>query len=269
MTSTRSRRLAPLVVGAALATMLAGAARATQPGAEQRARARTLFEAGVQLVDSGDFASALVAFKEAYALAPAAAVLLNIGQVYVALGRPRDAIDALRRYLAEAGPGLDADRRAAVEEQIARQEARLAAEATAVATPPPAPAPAPLTPTREPPVRSELVMPPDSAVDDDAPAPRRRLVLGYSAVAAAVALVGTAAGVYLWNDLRHAEWERDRRALGTRPANDTAVDDWTRARRAANRRLDEIQRTDRLSWALAGGGAVSAAAAALFLSGRW
>jgi hypothetical protein len=52
-------------------------------------------------------------------------VLYNIGQVFVTLAKPVEAVDAYERYLADGGEKIPAARRADVEKEIARQKARI------------------------------------------------------------------------------------------------------------------------------------------------
>jgi len=59
--------------------------------------ARAQFAHGVELADKGDFQGALQAFSDAYTASPLFAVLYNIGQAQVALGRPLEAAATLSR----------------------------------------------------------------------------------------------------------------------------------------------------------------------------
>ena len=69
---------------------------------------------------------ALEAFLEAYRITSHFAVLYNIGQSYVALGKPVEAISALERYLREGKDRIPADRSAQVRAQIAAEKAHTA-----------------------------------------------------------------------------------------------------------------------------------------------
>lgn len=69
------------------------------------AKARALAERGRALHDAGDYASAIVAFTQAYAMAPSPALLFNLAQAYRLQGNCDDAVVMYQRYLAtEPGP---------------------------------------------------------------------------------------------------------------------------------------------------------------------
>jgi tetratricopeptide (TPR) repeat protein len=84
--------------------------------------ARAHYERGVELANKGEYKTALEEFKAAYAASPHFAVLYNIGQAEVALGRPRKAIDTLTKYLRDGKDDVPAPRRKQVEAQIAQLE---------------------------------------------------------------------------------------------------------------------------------------------------
>lgn len=116
------------VLLASLAFLAGPRAALAQPGPseEERARAAAAFDQGVARFRIGDQAAALAAFEEAYRLAPAAAVLYNIGKTRAALGRAASAYAALERYLSESGPEVPAARRAEVMRQLAELRPRIA-----------------------------------------------------------------------------------------------------------------------------------------------
>ena len=91
-----------------------------------RAEARERFERGVELFDEGRFEQALVEFEQAYNIAPAAPVLFNVAQVHAALGHAVEAVLTYRRYLAEGGAAISAERRRLVDAEITRLTARIA-----------------------------------------------------------------------------------------------------------------------------------------------
>jgi tetratricopeptide (TPR) repeat protein len=64
------------------------------------AKARSLAERGRLLHDAGDYANAIVAFTQAYVIAPSPALLFNLAQAYRLLGDCDDAALMYRRYLA-------------------------------------------------------------------------------------------------------------------------------------------------------------------------
>ncbi len=256
------RIIARAAAWVALLTLLAlGAApaRAQAPDAgDDRARARQLFAEGLALVDRGDFAGAIVAFKEAYASKPASAVLWNIGQAYVALDRPAEAIAALERYLREGGDEIDPSRRAAVVEQIARQRARLDASPAA------APAPVALAPPRAAPPEPGLAL---RTTPTQVPPPPRFRAAGFALAGTGVALLATALGLYLWNDARYDRWRGDFAAT-MRPSGLSMNDIAIRNRRLNDRR-EAIRAVDRLTWGTAAFGALVGATGALALRLRW
>ncbi|MGE0784859.1 MAG: tol-pal system YbgF family protein [Sandaracinaceae bacterium] len=65
--------------------------------------ARIHFDAGVQYIRRGAFEDGAREFTAAYELSHRPEMLYNISQAYRDAGRTREAIDALRRYLDEAG----------------------------------------------------------------------------------------------------------------------------------------------------------------------
>lgn len=67
------------------------------------AKARALADRGRALHDAGDYANAIAAFTQAYAMAPSPALLFNLAQAYRLQGNCDDAALMYRRYLA-TGP---------------------------------------------------------------------------------------------------------------------------------------------------------------------
>ena len=108
-----------VIVLGALAAPLAAKA-----GVKEEARKH--YDRAVELVDDGQLEGAIVEFQRSYDLTHHFAVLYNIGQVYVSLARPVEAVDAYERYLADGGRKVPADRRTEVEKEIVRQKARIA-----------------------------------------------------------------------------------------------------------------------------------------------
>jgi hypothetical protein len=88
-----------------------------------RAEAAKRFDRGLQLFDEGDNAGALAEFKQTYATMPNPVVLYNIGLVYAAMGRPVDAVDALKQVAADAS--LSPPQRERAQKTLADQEARI------------------------------------------------------------------------------------------------------------------------------------------------
>ena len=75
-------------------------ALAAAPSSREDGRAK--LEAGVKLLDAGDFAAALVGFEAAYAAFPSPKVFYNIGLAYKGLNKPAMAFMAFERFLQNA-----------------------------------------------------------------------------------------------------------------------------------------------------------------------
>jgi len=112
------RILAPVLVAASLLVASLPAFADEEPWRAARAH----YEHGVQLANKGEYKAALEEFNAAYAASPHFAVLYNIGQAEVALGRPRRAIDALSKYLRDGKDDVPPPRRQQVQAQIAQLE---------------------------------------------------------------------------------------------------------------------------------------------------
>ena len=95
------------VLLAALATTPARADDATTLPGTVPPRARELAARGMALHAAGDYDGAIAAFTEAYALAPAPALVFDLAQAYRLGGRCEDAAVMYRRFLAMA-PDADA-----------------------------------------------------------------------------------------------------------------------------------------------------------------
>src|SRR6185369_11891672 len=66
---------------------------------ESKAKARARMADGVKLLDRKDYAAALAAFEEAYALVPSAKIQFNIGVAKRGLGRRAEALEAFDQFL--------------------------------------------------------------------------------------------------------------------------------------------------------------------------
>ncbi|MDD5308880.1 MAG: PEGA domain-containing protein [Deltaproteobacteria bacterium] len=86
-------------------------------GEKDEAKAR--FQEGVALFSKEDYPGALAAFEESYRLAPKPTVLYNVGMCEKALYRYTDSTATFRKYLAEGGDKIKADRRKEVEAAMA------------------------------------------------------------------------------------------------------------------------------------------------------
>jgi tetratricopeptide (TPR) repeat protein len=102
---------------------LAGAARAAET---PREAAAAHYARGIDLANQGLYEAALEQFNNAYVKSPHFAVLYNIGQAQIALGRPLDAITALSKYLRDGAEQVPLSRREQVQAQINLLESRIA-----------------------------------------------------------------------------------------------------------------------------------------------
>jgi tetratricopeptide (TPR) repeat protein len=208
------------------------------PTTDVRDRARQLFRQGQARYDLGQYQEAVALFEEAYELAPAPLLLFNIAQSYRRLGRCPQALASYRSFVRLATP--ETPERAEAETRIRALEAQC--------RPPPAPSsdsvssvgpPAPSSPPR--PVDGE----------GSSSGPRRRpstRTLAITALGAGTALAGAALGLQLWNDGRHARWEREDRALLRAGAGEPGAV----TRQAANDALiRSIRSSNRLTMGLA------------------
>ena len=109
-----------------LVIILAALAAPQAVRAGEKEEARKHYDRAIELVDDGQLEGAIVEFQRSYDLTHHFAVLYNIGQVFVSLARPVEAVDAYERYLTDGGKKIPAARRAEVEQEIARQRARIA-----------------------------------------------------------------------------------------------------------------------------------------------
>lgn len=107
---------------------------AEPPTEAQLAEARTHFDRGVILFDGGDNDGALVEFRRAYELSRRPTVLFNIAATCQALRRYGDAIEALRRFLAESTEEQRRQRRDA--ERTLHNLEELIAHLQVIVTPP-------------------------------------------------------------------------------------------------------------------------------------
>jgi hypothetical protein len=85
---------------------------------EPRKAAGAHYQKGLELANRAEYRAALDEFNAAYAASPNFAVLYNIGQAEVAIGRPRQAIESLAKYLRDGGEQVPATRRQQVELQL-------------------------------------------------------------------------------------------------------------------------------------------------------
>lgn len=105
-----------------LSTAVTGVAHADDPA---RAAASAYYSKGLELANQGRYEAALDQFANAYTKSPHFAVLYNIGQAQIALGRPLEAIAALSKYLRDGAEQVPLSRREQVQAQVALLESRL------------------------------------------------------------------------------------------------------------------------------------------------
>lgn len=118
------RRFAAALLGSlCFATLTAPPALAAEPDAAAKADAAKRFDRGLSLFNEGDNAGALAEFKQVYATLPNPVVLYNIGLVYAAMGRPVDAVDALKQVVNDAT--LSPPQRERAQSTLTDQEARI------------------------------------------------------------------------------------------------------------------------------------------------
>lgn len=99
-------RIAITIAAFALAT---GTVHAGEPRSPEviPQKARALADRGRAFHDAGDYGNAIVAFKEAYVIAPSPGLLFNLAQAYRLAGNCDDASLMYRRYL-NTGPAPEA-----------------------------------------------------------------------------------------------------------------------------------------------------------------
>jgi hypothetical protein len=90
--------------------------------------ARTHFESGAAYLKQSDNENALREFQAAYSLSKRPALLLNVANVYERMGKPKEAVDALTKYLEEDPKAPD---RTTVETRIANLKKRVDSAPTA------------------------------------------------------------------------------------------------------------------------------------------
>jgi tetratricopeptide (TPR) repeat protein len=111
---------------AALAIPVGPITARADSAADARAEAKKHYDRAMELNEDGQVAEAVIELKRAYEIAPHHTVLYNLGQAYITLAKPVEAVAALQRYLDEGGKDIKPARRAEVEQEIARQKTRIA-----------------------------------------------------------------------------------------------------------------------------------------------
>lgn len=119
-----------LLIAILLSTVLPNGVASAQPGptadgaVDTRDAARAHFARGIELYDEGRLAQAAAEFREAYRLAPSAAVLFNVAQVESELGHAVEAVDAYERIMTD--PSVTAAMRDDSAHALAVQRRRIA-----------------------------------------------------------------------------------------------------------------------------------------------
>jgi tetratricopeptide (TPR) repeat protein len=256
--------------------------------------ASSQFALGVELASQGDYDGALRAFTEAHAASPNFAVLYNIGQTQVALGRPLEATATLSRYLREGRDAISPERRKQVEDQMRLLESFLI-DLEVTATPgasiavdgrevgrAPLAEPVRLTagahkmtahfdvepvPAAPKPADTPLACPSLNAQTDHDTAKASgktdlRRALPYALAGAGVALGASALGVYLWKRGDYEQWQEGDSRLRTETPGTPAY----QSRAAENQRLAGQLSTanDTMVGLSVAGGALLLAGAAFF-----
>ncbi len=89
------------MIAAAIAVApLSASAQEPAPPEVVPAKARALADKGRAFHDAGDYGNAIIAFKEAYVMAPSPGLLFNLAQAYRLQGNCDDAAMMYRRYIA-------------------------------------------------------------------------------------------------------------------------------------------------------------------------
>jgi tetratricopeptide (TPR) repeat protein len=239
--------------------------------------ARNAYERALIEVQAGKLGDARKSFEEAYRLSPHYIVLYNLGRVSFDLGDLEVARDYFERYLEQGGSRIAPDDRERVETLIARTRVAPAPARSGSPDSPPAPAPSPPTPPS--PVTG-------SSPGPRAPAPlpaagdplarcaaeradwsrrlvrerRTTLAITLGATGTVMSAVGTV--ILVWNDARHDEYETERRALGSPPAESIQSQDeldralaYDRAHERNQAKLDSVKDFDVVGWSVASVGA--------------
>jgi len=147
--------------------------------------ARRHFESGAAYLKQSDNDNALREFQAAYSLSKRPALLLNIANVYERMGKPKEAVDSLTKYLEEEPKTAE---RGTVESRIANLKKRAESQTpppAASSTPPPS-ASAMSAPPPPPTASAPLAPPPPPGSPKRGPA---YIALGVGGAAAVGALI--------------------------------------------------------------------------------
>jgi tetratricopeptide (TPR) repeat protein len=108
---------------------------AAEPSDADRQEAIEHYDHGLELARAGQYQQALDEFYAAYQKSPNYAVLYNIGQAYIALKQPVEAVRALEQYVEDGKTEVRPERLQRINKQIAAQRAELGVLRLAVNAP--------------------------------------------------------------------------------------------------------------------------------------
>ena len=114
-----------LVLSLATMTLAAGPSGASAQPADEMARARQLFETGLEAARAARWAEARDAFRASLAVAERPSTLLNLAGAEVQTGELVTGAGTYRRFLEAATSGRDAAHREEAEAALAAVEARI------------------------------------------------------------------------------------------------------------------------------------------------
>jgi tetratricopeptide (TPR) repeat protein len=255
MSSILSKRAADVVLVASLASVaVAHSSRAEPPPAssaaapvDARARAKRLFEQGQSHYDLGEYDEAIAAFREAYELSSAPALLFNIAQSHRLKGDCRRALQVYRHFV-RLDPG--SPQRSDAEAHIAK----LVPTCERTQEPPPATgesqdaAPPKNEPDASKPIDAQgaSLLTRTGETDTTGPAVRTQHQLVVGLLSAGVALAGVATVLHVWNDSRFDDWRKEDRELFAAGGSGNAGE-LQRRQGANNDLLTSIRRIDTIS----------------------
>jgi hypothetical protein len=121
----RCRSRTSWLILSALVTVLSVAKETRGDEVSSRALASQQFRRGVELAKNAELAEAVAAFEKAYETHPHHAVLYNLGQAYLGLGRSVEAVHTFEAFLKEGAGAIDARRREEVEAVVKRERAHI------------------------------------------------------------------------------------------------------------------------------------------------
>jgi tetratricopeptide (TPR) repeat protein len=218
---------------------------------DARARAKRLFEQGQAHYDLGEYDEAIAAFREAYELSSAPALLFNIAQSHRLKGDCRRALQVYRHFVR-----LDPNSRERADAEA--HIAKLVPSCEHAAEPAPATSSSAKVEDAAPPKNEpdatkrtavdvpRLVETPVERVDTTGPTLRtqRQLVVGL--LSTGLALAGVATALHVWNDTRFDDWRREDRVLFAAGGNGN-LGELQRRQAANNDLLTSIRRVDTIS----------------------